>query len=74
MRLLSKNTQVRQGPLPLVFGPSAVLLLMRGYAEEEGGPDIANGHVLSRAPQWAQAQYQQTNTTGTKCPFNFLCF
>jgi hypothetical protein len=47
-----------RAPLPLVFGPSAELLFMRGYAEEEGWPDMANGHVLSRAPQWAQAQYQ----------------
>ncbi len=30
---------------------------MRGFAEEEGWPDMANGHVLSRAPKWVQSQF-----------------
>jgi hypothetical protein len=34
-----------------------MLYNMRGYAEEEGWPDMANGHVLSRAPKWVQSQF-----------------
>jgi hypothetical protein len=32
------------------FCPSALLLIMKGYKEEEGWPDMAKGHVLSRVP------------------------
>jgi hypothetical protein len=55
MRLLSKNTQVRQGRALerhyLCFlSYSAVLFFMRGYAEEEKWPDMANGHWPSIIP------------------------
>jgi hypothetical protein len=33
------------------FCPSALLLIMQGYAEEERWPDMAKGHVLSRVPK-----------------------
>jgi uncharacterized membrane protein len=47
---LGLNTQVRQGRAlerhyHWIF--VLVLLFVRGYAEEEGWPDMANGHVLS---------------------------
>ncbi len=38
------------------FCPSALLLIMRRYADKEEWPDMANGHVLSRAPKWVQSQ------------------
>jgi hypothetical protein len=34
-----------------------MLYNVRGFAEEEGWPDMANGHVLSRAPKWVQTQF-----------------
>ncbi len=34
-----------------------MLYNVRGFAEEEGWPDMANGHVLSRAPKWVQSQF-----------------
>jgi hypothetical protein len=45
-----------RAPLRLVFCPSALLLIMRRYADKEEWPDMANGHVLSRAPKWVQSQ------------------
>ncbi len=59
MTLIGKSTQVHQKGGRSNATTIAVLLFMRGFAEEEGWLDMANGHVLSRAPQWVQSQYQQ---------------
>ncbi len=45
-----------RAPLPLVFCSCAKLLVMQGYAVEEGWPDMTKGHVLSRVPKWVQSQ------------------
>jgi hypothetical protein len=38
------------------FGLFALYSAMLGYAELGGWPDMAMGHVLSRAPKWGQPQ------------------
>jgi hypothetical protein len=44
------NTKVRQGrALERHYHWIFVLVLMRGYAEEEQWPDMGNGHVLGSA-------------------------